>query len=268
MGKDGARPSRFAAKDSFRAKCWNLPRLQSSPGTEFTVLCVSASSPTDWGLRDLLKVTPPTTDRTRAGSQSPSLPGQALFYLIFWFLNKRYRCDSITHWIAEAIMTFYTILDFQAVILGEMLGMWKRTEIIPGGKEQTQPGGCLGLVYFILIGMRLWVFFFNLRSCFFFLCVRVYYFREEVGVQLCCGGLARLNALVWPVWNLLHITFEYMLPHCSFVSSVKTLSGNCVYKSICTRLCKIRRKYFFSFHYSLEFKRKPQIIWPSFRPLA
>ena len=110
--------------------------------------------------------------------------------------------------------------------------------------------------------------FFNLRSCFFFLCVRVYYFREEVGVQLCCGGLTRLNALVWPVWNLLHITFEYMLPHCSFVSSVKTLSGNCVYKSICTRLSKIRMKCFFSFHYSLEFKRKPQIIWPSFRPLA
>ena len=51
-------------------------------------------------------------------------------------------------------MTFYTILDFQAVILGEMLGMWKRTEIIPGGKEQTQPAGCLGLVYFIPIGMR------------------------------------------------------------------------------------------------------------------
>lgn len=42
--------------------------------------------------------------------------------------------------------------------------------------------------------------------------MRVYYFREEVRVQLCCGRLTRLNALVWPVWNLLHVTFEYMLP--------------------------------------------------------
>lgn len=96
----------------------------------------------------------------------------------------------------------------------------------------------------------------------------MYCFRKEVRVQLCCGRLTGLNALVWPVWNLLHITFEYILPHCSFVSSVKTLSHNCVYKSICTLLSKIRMKYFFSFHYSLEFKRKPQIIWPSFRPLA
>lgn len=38
--------------------------------------------------------------------------------------------------------------------MGEPLGPWERTKIIPGGKDQIQPGGCVGLVCFILTGKR------------------------------------------------------------------------------------------------------------------
>lgn len=38
--------------------------------------------------------------------------------------------------------------------MGETSGPWERTKIIPGGKDKIQSGGCMGLVYFILIGKR------------------------------------------------------------------------------------------------------------------
>lgn len=115
------------------------------------------------------------------------------------------------------------------------------------------------LVYFIAIGRRLWISWFYGPAflSFFLFFFFLYYFRGEVRVQLSCGRLTRLSALVWAVWNLLHITFEDILPHCSFVSPMKTLSDNYFYKSISTLPSKIRMNYFFSFHHSLGFKRKP-----------
>lgn len=83
-----------------------------------------------------------------------------------------------------------------------------------------------------------------LWSCyFFFLCTIS---EGEVRVHFCCGRSARINTLVWPVWNLLYITSEDILPNCSFVSLMNTLSENYVFKSISILPSKIRMKCFFS----------------------
>lgn len=237
--------------------CQNLERLQNSLGA--TLPCVPSSSPAAWRWTDLLKDTQLARGWARARTVLSS-PGPFLLDPLgscYHIQNER-RCAGKYYPLnGTANSDFYAHFGVSGCHHG---GNFKSME-----KNEDNARWALGIRLFhppwqeALNFLILWSLFFCTTS------------EGEVRAQLCCGRLARLNALVWLVWIFFFLKFVMHdfwghFARWLICFPVKTLSDNYVYKSIFTLLSKIRMNYFFSSHHSPEFQKKTLDYLTLFQP--